>query len=320
MQFVVLGAGAIGSVFGGLLAGAGHAVALIGRQAHCEAIRREGLLIDGIWGAHHIRTVHCYERLAECPAQQLEACDAALLTVKSYDTEAMLADFLAECPDPPPVVSLQNGLGNVERVERHVGRHRAIGGRVIFGVEYRGPGHVSITVSADRTKIGYLDGSADMACVRRLAEVFSGCGLACDAVPDIQTYIYAKMLYNCSLNALATLLGVPYGRLLEHRPARHIMRDIIGELFAVAEAGNIPLAWTGPDDYAEHLFTTLIPATAGHHPSMLQDIRRSKPTEIEALNGAIVEMGRRHGVLAPCNEQITRLIRAREALAASAAA
>ena len=312
MKILVLGAGAIGSVFGGYLSDAGHSVVMIARKAHADAIAEKGLLIDGIWGTRRVRSLTVSTALSDI--SDPGAFDVVLLSVKSYDTALALGDLLHCIPNPPPVVSLQNGLGNVEKIEQLMGRQKTIGGRMIFGVEMGEPGHVTVTVSADNTKLGGLPGGIAPAFVRNLSQTITAVGIATDAVSDIDRYIWGKVLYNCALNALATLLNVNYGRLLDSDGTKEIMTHIVEEIFTVAAAKSIVLSWEKPEQYIKVLFSELIMLTYEHHPSMLQDMRRGKKTEIDALNGAVVTMGDELGIDVPYNWTITRLIKAKELL------
>lgn len=312
MKIIVLGAGSIGSVFGGFLARAGHDVTLIGRNAHIQAIRNNGLLIDGIWGSYKVLNLHGYTSFSELEYDAKEKYDLALLTVKSYDTETVLKEFIHYTGDPPPVVSLQNGLGNIEKVESSVGREKTIGGRVIFGVEFINPGHVTVTVAADKTYIGGLHGGANRDFIRKAACIFNEAGIPAEETDTIHKFIWGKVLYNCALNPLATLLDVHYGKLLSCDMTKKIMEHIIREIFTVAHAMDITLEWNNPETYTTLLFEELIPKTFEHHPSMLQDIRRCKKTEIDALNGAVVNLGKQSGIDTPFNWTITELIKAKE--------
>jgi len=307
-----MGAGAMGSVFGGFLADAGHRVVLITRPAHARVIAEKGLLIDGIWGTRRVQSLTAFTALSDI--RDPLTFDVVLLAVKSYDTGMALNELLQALPDMPPIVSLQNGLGNVEMIAAMAGRNKTIGGRMIFGVEFNGPGHVTVTVSADNTKIGALPGGIDHGFVQQLAKTFTDAGLPTDAVADIDRYIWGKVLYNCALNALATIMNVHYGKLLAHEGTREIMTHIIEEIFAVARACGVKLDWGQPEDYRTELFDVLIPRTFDHHPSMLQDIQHGKKTEIDALNGAVVKMGADYGIDTPYNWTITQLIKAKELL------
>ena len=185
---------------------------------------------------------------------------------------------------------------------------------MIFGVEYNSPGHVTVTVAADATRIGGLCGGYPQDRCAALAALFSEARIPAEPADDILRSIWGKVLYNCALNPLATLMEVHYGMLLSSQSARDIMRHIIAEIFAVAGKLSIRLDWDRPEQYAEHLFDVLVPKTFDHHPSMLQDIRRGKRTEIDSLNGAIAAYGRRVGCAVPYNTTIRDLIRARESL------
>ncbi len=314
MNILILGAGAIGSVFGGFLAQGGHRVCLMGRPSHIEAIQKSGLSIAGIWGEHVIRNLQGYTSLSALSEQEKSSLDIILLTVKSYDTDAILNELKNNFPNPPPVVSLQNGLGNIEKIEALLGREKTIGGRVIFGVEFVAPGSVKVTVSADRTVLGGLSGGIDNSFVEKIAQAFTASNIAADAVPDINRYIWGKVLYNCALNGLATLINVHYGKLLSFEGTKDIMANIVREIFTIIKAKNISVEWETPDEYVNHLFGTLIPRTFDHHPSMLQDIMRHKRTEIDALNGELVRLGNELGIDLPYNWTITQLIKAKENL------
>jgi len=313
MNFLVLGAGAVGSVFGGLLAKKGHKVCLLGRQEHIEKINRDGLIIDGIWGVNHINNIVGYVDLRELI--RLHAVqDVALLTVKAYDTAPMLLELQKCCNSMPPVVSLQNGLGNLEKLITICGPQNAIGGRVIFGVEYVAPGHVRITVSADKTVIGSALGGAQKTFVSSIAKAFTDAGIPTHVTEDIEKYIWGKVLYNCALNGLAALIDTNYGTLLAFEETRRIMCNIVTEIFSIAEDKGIKLNWPSPERYMQLLFGELIPLTYAHHPSMLQDIHRGKRTEIDSLNGAVVAFGRKKSINLPYNLAVTLLIKARESL------
>lgn len=313
MKILVLGAGAIGSVFGGFLARAGHPVTLLGRKPHIEAIKKTGLWIEGIWGDHTIENLKGYVSLRDLKEKEQGSFDVALLSVKSYDTETMLSELTSCYPEPPPVVALQNGLGNLEKIEAWLGKEKTIGGRVIFGVEFLEPGRVKVTVAADNTVIGDLSGSPENTFVKSLAAAFNRASIPTEVTGEIKRYIWGKVLYNCALNGLATLIDVNYGALLSFAGTRTIMQTIIEEIFSVTRARNIPLEWQTPGEYSALLFEHLIPLTFDHHPSMLQDIKKGKRTEIDALNGAIVAMGNELGMDLPCNWLVTRLIKAKEA-------
>jgi 2-dehydropantoate 2-reductase len=306
---LVAGAGAVGSVIGGLLAARGWPVTLVGRSDHLDAVRRDGLRIEGLFGTHHVRDVDC---VADVLALR-GTFRIVLLTVKSWDTAAMAFAVEKRLAPDGHVLSLQNGLGNLERVAAIVGDRRVLGGRVIFGAELGAPGHVRVTVEAAPVLIGSPDpaDAARVAAAARWAAALADAGVPAQSTPAIVAELWAKALYNAALNPMGALLGVPYGHLPSDRDARAVMDDVLDEAFAVARAAGVALPWPDADAYRRRFYGELVPSTAGHRSSMLQDLERGRPTEIDAINGHVVRVGRRYGIATPVNDTLTRVIRAR---------
>lgn len=311
MNILILGAGAIGSAFGGFLAKSGNRVILFGRENCISAINRRGLFIEGIWGNHHITHIKGYTSLSKIARQEGRQFDLVLLTVKSYDTSSVMHTYVNAFGKSNLIVSLQNGLGNVEIVSALMGREKTIGGRVIFGAELLEPGVVKITVYADKVVLGSLTGGALLEKVQEACRLFDEAGIPTTWTSEIEKCIWGKVLYNSALNALSCLLEVSYGELLNNEHARMIMREVVEELFTVIHRNEIPLDWDNADAYISHLFTRLIPPTRDHYSSMLQDIRHGKRTEIDALNGTVVSMAEEMGCDLPANRVLTALVKAK---------
>ena len=311
-RVLVVGAGALGSVFGGFLRRAGDDVTLLGRPAHLDAIATQGLRVDGLWGEHHITDLRL---TIEWPRDDAPY-DAVLVTVKSFDTGAVASQVGALLARDGVVISLQNGLGNVEALADASGADRVLGGRVIFGATLLAPGHVRVTVYADPVLIGTVR-HADAALEQRAAAWavhVAAAGIPCEYCPDVLAALWGKVLYNAALNPLGALLGVHYGALAEHAHTRAIMDAVIGEGFAVAQAEGIRLPWTTAAEYRAAFYARLVPSTARHRSSMLQDLERGRRTEVDAINGAIWQRALTRGMVAPFNEVLTRLVHVREAL------
>lgn len=309
-RILVAGAGALGSVFGGFLAAAGYDVTLLGRAPHVDAIEAAGLALDGLWGARHVTGV----RVATDARGLTPAFDAILLSVKAFDTVAMLASTAALLAPGGCVLSLQNGLGNLEHVLAAVGPARAVGARVIFGAEIPAPGCARVTVCAAPVAVGAArpGEAAAEAHAHRWAERIAHAGVPAEYVPDVHAHLWAKVFYNAALNPLGALFGVPYGALAADPDTRATMDAVIDEGYAVARArGVTPLVATA-DAYRQAFYGQLVPSTAHHRSSMLQDLERGRRTEIEAINGCLWAFGRDAGVATPVNATLTRLIRWRE--------
>lgn len=313
MKVLILGAGAIGSLFGGFLARAGHQVCFLGRQTNNDAVRNKGLKIDGIWGDHLVTGISCFESPDQILNQGIKEFDYVIVSVKSYDTESVVSEYINKFPASAPVISLQNGLGNIQKIENLVGTDNTIGGRVITGVEYLDPGYIRVTVSAADPVLGAVNKSSS-GNAEKAAKMFTESGIHTDVTDNIETHIWEKVLYNCALNALSTTLNINYGKLLSSPAAKDIILNIIIEIYNVIRKENIIVNFKTPQDYTQHLIETLIPLTFDHHPSMLQDINHNKRTEIDALNGAIVDISKKHNLVSPYNSTILNLIKAKEQL------
>lgn len=320
-RVLIAGAGALGSVFGGFLKLAGHEVALLGRGPHLDAIRSTGLRIDGIWGDYHAEGF----TLATAPTTLAGTFDAILITVKSYDTAAIVEAVAAHLAPDGVMISLQNGLGNVELLIDRVGSERTVGGRVIFGSVIDAPGRVRVTVFAEPVLlgawplqapgprgVGYAPLAQDQAQV--WAERFDHAGVPTRYSTDVHAALWGKVLYNAALNPLGALLGVHYGALMEDTETRAIMDRVIDEAYAVAVSEGARLPWGAADEYRAVFYDRLVPATYDHRSSMLQDLERGRRTEIDAINGAVWKRAVTHGMVAPANELLTRLVHARAAL------
>ena len=130
---------------------------------------------------------------------------------------------------------------------------------------------------------------------------------------NIRGALWGKTLYNCALNPIGAIMEVPYGELLDEY-SWSIIRDIVHEAFEVCRAEGITLEWASPEEYIRYLHDVQIPSTAGHHSSMYQDLSAGKKTEIDFINGAVVEKGRMHGINTPVNSTIVNMIKFRESL------
>lgn len=313
-RILVAGAGALGSVYGCFLRRAGYAVTLLGRTTHLEAIAANGLHVEGIWGEHHATGF----QLITDAAQATAPFDGILISVKSYDTNSMAQTVAPLLAPDGIVVSLQNGLGNVEQIAAHVGWQHVLAGRVIFGAEVVAPGRVRVTVYADPVLIGVWQEHRDPyleKLARRWAERLSDAGVPARYCDHIKAVLWGKVLYNAALNPLSALLGVHYGALAKEPNTRAIMDAVFDEVYAVAAAEGVALPLASALEYQAEFYGRLVPSTFHHRSSMLQDLERGRSTEIDAINGAVWKRGLAHGIHTPVNEVLTRLVQARSTMA-----
>ncbi len=316
MHVLIYGAGALGQALGCMLAASGNEVTLVIRERFIDLIEKHGLSVTGIFGDYHVNAAQL------CLATSIAGADGsgfdvALITTKSYDTATAVKDLSSLQKCSCPVVSMQNGCGNVEQLIEAFGPDRSFGARVITGFEIVRPAQVRITVSADDIHIGSsLNGSIPEQ-ARLIAGTISAAGLPCIAVQDVHLSLFAKLLYNCALNPLGAVLGVTYGALSEYQESRAIMDGVIEETFKVIGAMGANVPWKDPQEYRNFFYQTLIPATYDHRPSMLQDLEQHKPTEIDALVGYVSKNGKPHNIETPYCDLLGLLIRFKEKAAVS---
>ncbi len=312
MNILIVGLGALGTVFAALLQKAGHHVHGLTRDRYLDALRDRKVHVAGIWGGH--------DAVLDGIASAIDpfkgtAFDLVIMTVKSYDTGAAIEQVKALVTRNALVLVAQNGYGNYETVAAAVGKEHTLLGRVIFGVKLQGTGRAEVTVIADAVRLGQPDGAVPEARCREIAEAISGAGIPTEYAGNITAILWDKILYNAALNPLGAILECTYGQLAENRDTRALMDAVIGEIFEVARGHGIPLNWKSVSEYRDHFYAKLVPPTARHYPSMYYDVKAGKRLEIDALNGAIVRLGSEKGIAVPVNEMITRLVRAKEALA-----
>lgn len=274
MRILVFGSGAIGSVFGGLLKKAGHEVILIGRKPHMDAIAKKGLHITGLLGNHHVKHLECYTDIAAVKKKIKTPFDFILLTVKTYDTEYAVKDIAPLVKKHARVVSLQNGLTNIDALKKKVPPENIIAGRVIFGAEIPMPGHVNVTVWAQDVAVGKITAPRVDTKVSQVAQMFTEAGIRTQAVENIEQVIWTKALYNCALNPLGAFLGMTYGELAEGTQTKEYMDNILKEAYRVLRKKKIKLPWKSAQDYLLHFYKNLIPPTAAHYPSIWMTFRK----------------------------------------------
>ncbi len=304
MKILIFGAGGVGSVLGGFLARTGHAVSLLGRPWHLDVIKKDGLTISGIWGNYRIKAFDLYTEVSQIKEPDF---DLIILTVKAYDTQKALQELLPLIKERTMLLSLQNGLGNLEILLKKVSPKQFLAGRVIFGVE-TSPGQVKVTVNADDVVLGAMPGAIPVLSPERMASVFQNSKIPTKAVPNILTFLWAKVIYNSALNAICAVYEMPYGKILENEQTKKSMEAIVRECYAVALKKGVELEPQTAEEYLELLSGSLIPKTALHFPSMLQDLKKGKPIDIDALNGAICRMGKELGVPTPENQKAVEAV------------
>jgi 2-dehydropantoate 2-reductase len=290
MKVAVVGAGAVGCYYGGMLARAGHDVTLIGRPQHVEAIERQGLRLETQTFDERIRISASSEGSAVRSAQLV------LLCVKSTDTESAAAAIRPHLAPDALVLSLQNGVENADRL-RAILPQDVLAAVVYIGTEMAGPGHVrhhgrgELIIERSRAS-------------DELAQALIAAGVPTDISDNVRGALWAKLILNCAYNALSAITQLPYGRLVKGAGITAVMRDVVDECLAVAKADEVTIP--GDVDAAIRKIAETVP---GQYSSTAQDLARGKPSEIDHLNGVIVRRGEALGVATPVNRLLHAIVK-----------
>lgn len=296
-RILVIGAGAVGGYVGGHLAQAGREVTLMARGAHLEALQKEGLLLVEPEGSLRIRT-----RAVECPSP-LEVFDLIIYCVKAYDLERALDQTRAHLSPTGTVISLLNGVEAPDVLARVFGAHRVVAGIAFIGAFIERPGVVRRTARAFLT-LGEMDGSLTPR-LEALKSLLEGAGIPVRLTQHIRREQWRKLVWNAGFNPLSALTGFSAQDVLKHPPLRETLILVMEEVVAVAARLGFDL---GADTVQKQIRAT--EEVSEIIPSMLQDRRRGKPLESEALNGVVVRKGREVGVPTPVNLTLYALTRA----------
>lgn len=300
-RIVVLGAGAMGSLYGCVLAGAGHDVTMLcrsGRQA--QSIAEQGLAVSAPAGGLRV-----FRPAATTDPAGIGVVDLVLVCCKAYDTGTASASLPPLVGADTVVLTLQNGLGSVEALCQRVPPGQVVAGITYQGAYVSGPGRVDHAGSGP-TIIGELDGRVTDR-IRALAATLADAGLPTEVSGNIRGLQWFKLLVNAAINPLTAVLRVTNGRLLELPEAVSIMRQAVAEGEAVARAAGVQLPLDEDGIWAQ--VTDVARATAANRSSMLQDAVNGRRTEVDSISGVIVREGRRLGIATPVNETLCNLVR-----------
>jgi 2-dehydropantoate 2-reductase len=295
-KIAVLGAGAVGCYFGGMLARAGAPVTLIGRAPHVEEMTRHGLLLESLTFKERVPVT------ASLAVEAARDCSVVLFCVKTLDTETAAKSLAPNLAPGAIVVSLQNGVDNFERIRAACG-FEAMPAVVYVGCAMAGPGHVKHNGRGDLIVGNPRGGPQDDP--ERVAKLFARSGVPCKVSTSILADLWTKMSINCAYNAVSALSRAKYGRIAEHPRAREVLRLAVEETVAVAHAAGINLPQQELIEAAYRLGEAMSEATS----STAQDIQRRKPTEIDSLNGYVARRGAELGVPTPVNLTLHALVK-----------
>ena len=299
MKIAVVGPGAMGCLIAGFLKiKTKEEVWLYDKfPERAGEIRNNYVKIEGLSGSHQVKLN------VTADAKEIGVSDLVIICVKSYSTEDACKDIKDLVGENTYVMTLQNGIGNVQILNDYFGPERVIAGITNHGATLLGTGHVRHAGKGD-TIIGKSDGKLSGA-LKEVSGLLNKAGFETKVSKDIDSVIWSKLIINVGINALTAITRLNNGKLIEYEEARSILRSAVQEATRVVKRKRIKLAYDDPIQKAE----SVCKATAANVSSMLQDVLNKKRTEIDFINGAIVRQGKALGIATPVNEVLTNLVK-----------
>ncbi len=291
LQVAVLGAGAVGCFYGGMLARAGHRVTLIGRPQHVQVFEAQGLRMQTLAFDETVTVA------ASTDASAVAGADLVLFAVKSPDTEAAGEQMREHLKPGALVLCLQNGVDNAERLRGVLPGVDVAAAVVYVATEMAGPGHLR---HHGRGELVIEPSPAS----ERVAQALIAAGVPTEISDNVRGALWAKLILNCAYNALSAVGRIVYGELVQRPGVTGVMRDVVAECRAVAAADGVTL----PGD-VEAAVRRIAETMPSQYSSTAQDLMRGKPSEIDHLNGYVVRRGEALGVPTPANRVLWAVVK-----------
>ncbi|MDD4908590.1 MAG: 2-dehydropantoate 2-reductase, partial [Candidatus Omnitrophica bacterium] len=298
MKIVIVGPGAMGCLFAAFLSRSKAEVWVLDRnKERAKIIEEQGITVEGASGSWQAKL------RAGSQGSEIGKADVIIICVKSYDTKEAIESAKALIDENSIVITLQNGIGNIEVLSEVVGAERVIGGVTNQGSTLLGPARIRHAGKGE-TVLGRIDGKLPVE-LREVREVFNKCGLQTRISRDIKGLLWSKLIINVGINALTCITGLNNGRLVEFEATRQILRDAVTEAVKVVKKKRIKLIYDDPLAKVE----AVCEATSANVSSMLADVMSKRRTEIDFINGVIVRQGMSMGIPTPVNWVLTNLVK-----------
>ncbi len=302
MKIVIVGPGAMGCLFAAFLSKSKEDIWLLDKNKERAAkLGQNGVSIEGISGKWSAKVK------STADPKEIGTADLVIIATKSYDTKSAITHVKPVIGEKTGVLTLQNGIGNIEIISEVVGPDNVIAGTTNLGATLISDTHIR-HAGLGETIIGKIDGSTPVI-LRNIRELFNKVKLETRISRDIKGILWSKLIINAGINALSALTRLHNGRLIEFEGTRRILRDAVTEAVKIAKRKRIKLIYEDPLAKVE----AVCEATSGNVSSMLQDVLRKKRTEIDFINGVVVRLGQELGIPVPVNKMLVDLVKTLEA-------
>ncbi len=298
MRVAVMGSGGLGGYFGALLAKGGSDVSFIARGAHLDAMRRDGLRVEGGPEPFHLEHVHATDDPGE-----IGSVDLVMVCVKLWDTDAALRQLRPLVGRDTALVSFQNGVLKDSMLRAAYDDSQLIGGVAYVATTVSEPGVIRRTGPLERLIVGEFDGRRSDRVEAFHAAALAG-GIDAEVSADIRRAIWEKFVFLVGLSATTTTMSLPIGPIRENPQTRALLLDLMREVVAVGRAHGVPL----PEDYAEQRLEFADGVSAEMTSSMQHDLERGNRLEVRWLSGGVVELGKEVGVETPLNRAVADIL------------
>ena len=313
MNILIIGTGAVGIGLSTSLLSQKANISLLARGETAKEIKEKGLKRTGLFTHYTFAPdeFNVYEDYSEIPEKSFDYVLVSSKTTSNSDISEKLNENRQILKDNFRILICQNGFGNDEAYLRFFKKQEVFCARIITGFT-RPERYISeVTVYTEPILLGSLQGQ-DITHMQEIADMITASGINCELNENLDQYLWAKMLYNCTLNPLGAILDVTYGQLTENEYSKELMDRVIDEIFEVIKASPYTTLWDSADEYRQIFYSKLVPDTYNHYSSTHQDIKRKIKTEIDTLNGKVIELGEKYGVDVTTNKIIYNMIKALE--------
>ncbi len=313
MNILIIGSGSVGIGIGCSLLSQNADISFLASEKTASKMKKNGIKRTGLFTNYSFSPSEfsVYETYSQIPKESFDYVIVASKTTANKDISKRLDENRDILKDNFTIIICQNGFGNDEAYLKYFKASQVYCARIITGFTRPERNISEVTVYTEPILLGSLQGE-DIRHLQPIADKITASGINCELTDELDKYLWAKMLYNCTLNPLGAILDVNYGKLTENEYSKDIMDNIIEEIFNVIDATPYTTLWDTADDYKNIFYSKLVPDTYNHYSSTHQDIKRKIKTEIDTLNGKVIELGEKYDVDVSTNRLIYKLIKAIE--------
>ena len=313
MNILIIGSGSVGIGIGCSLLSQNADISFLASKKTASKMKKNGIKRTGLFTNYSFSPseFNVYETYSQIPKESFDYVIVASKTTANKDISKRLDENRDILKDNFTIIICQNGFGNDEAYLKYFKASQVYCARIITGFTRPERNISEVTVYTEPILLGSLQGE-DIRHLQPIADKITASGINCELTDELDKYLWAKMLYNCTLNPLGAILDVNYGKLTENEYSKDIMDNIIEEIFNVIDATPYTTLWDTADDYKNIFYSKLVPDTYNHYSSTHQDIKRKIKTEIDTLNGKVIELGEKYDVDVSTNRLIYKLIKAIE--------